>query len=835
MTILLAAAVSLPVMVRASEKLDYTVNVDYSTLEVDTVVHSSGQIFVRLDIAGLDNVAETNEPTLPVRMLTFEVPTYVNNFSVKLNSYTTFGTRTLPLALAPMECLTTNEAIEGVSNPVVYGAGYSATPTAPTAEVVDEYFVDGLRHFVTVRVTPVLYTHATKSVKLCNRLSVSLTYDDCNAADMKFTPIKVAKGVQFAHHIDDSTLAATSSRRVNARAASGTLEPQIKEYLILTPDSLKEGVARLVAWKRQKGYNVKVQTFESIYSMPNYAVGSNANCFDEAASVREWMKKYYADNGAFYCLIIGDYRTSAPIRYYTKNRYATDIHSQSYVPTDTYFADLGSNLDFYISRGGIYSTDLDSAKFSPTIPVGRLLCNKIDHITNFIDKVILYESNPGRGDSSYLLNGMVAKHENCKIAYTVFDSTDIFDVKTFDAKPASLFENLRPTARDVLDRIENSGLLSLSCHGSPISIRLANNIEHSTWHASRQILARSEYRSVDPGAFPEPNIGLNTLNNYNNPSIAYSIACDIAPFDLQKGWENREYDKEYNFVSSFVCGEKYGGPAFLANSREGLMGWWIDSICFGHGPSDLLELAFSKLLSSELTIGIMENYSKCKFGARNTENGKFIRSGHNLIGDPELKIWLHSPGKRSTAEASFSNGTLTMANFKSKANSFGIRCGDSSYIGTFNITGNQSIFVPDYIKVKPNGILSVYIQTPEYLPETILIPLGDKLIGVNEHYVLNNLRLCSGAITTVTGFYPPISLNIGKDCDLSLFVYNSVTSDNGITVSDKSTLTIESEKNVELKGDKISNGGTLIVTADTLTLKEGFEIAKGSTFDFHNR
>ena len=216
MTMLLAAAVSLPAMVQAAEKLDYTVNVDYSTLGVDPVVHSSGEKFVRLDIAGLDNMAETNEPTLPVRMLTFEVPTYVNNFSVKLNSYTTFGTRTLPLALAPMECLTTNEAIEGVSNPVVYGAGYSATPTAPTAEVVDEYFVDGLRHFVTVRVTPVLYTHATKSVKLCNRLSVSLAYDDCSAADMKFTPIKVAKGVQFAHRIDDSTLAATSSPRVNA-------------------------------------------------------------------------------------------------------------------------------------------------------------------------------------------------------------------------------------------------------------------------------------------------------------------------------------------------------------------------------------------------------------------------------------------------------------------------------------------------------------------------------------------------------------------------------------------------------------------------------------------
>lgn len=834
MTIMLAAAVSLPAMVRASEKLDYTVNVDYSTLEVDTVVHSSGEKFVRLDIAGLDNVAETNEPTLPVRMLTFEVPTYVNNFSVKLNSYTTFGTRTLPLALAPMECLTTNEAIEGVSNPVVYGVGYSATPTAPTAEVVDEYFVDGLRHFVTVRVTPVLYTHATKSVKLCNRLSVSLTYDDCNASDMKFTPIKVAKGVQFAHHIDDSTLAATSSRRVNARAASGTLEPQIKEYLILTPDSLKEGVARLVAWKRQKGYNVKVQTFESIYSMPNYAVGSNVNCFDEAASVREWMKKYYADNGAFYCLIIGDYRTSAPIRKFIFDLTKvlkhdvdwTDSNCECYVPTDLYFTDLTTNWQFEISEAGIYVQKNENDSYSPTIPVGRLLCKTKEQIKNFTDKVILYESNPGRGNASYLTNGLLAQHQDLKDYPNLFDNLSMNEVSIFQSNSGMKFEDLRPTAQEVLSKINDCGLLSFQCHGSATGIILAKNGDtSSTWHPSRWILALSEYREDNPSAFWENNIGLDEIHNIDRPTICYSMACDLAPFDGTNGWKN----KEYNFVSSFTTGKGYGGPCCVANTRIGIF-----STFYRKSRSILLELEFARHINSNQPLGWILNASRISF-KETSEHAFFLKSEHSIIGDPELKIWLHSPGKRSAAKASFSNGTLTMANFKSKANSFGIRCGDSSYIGTFNITGNQSIFVPDYIKVKPNGILSVYIQTPEYLPETILIPLGDKLIGVNEHYVLNNLRLCSGAITTVTGFYPPISLNIGKDCDLSLFVYNSVTSDKGITVSDKSTLTIESEKNVSLRGDKISNGGTLNVTADTLTLKEGFEIAKGSTFDFHNR
>lgn len=820
MTIMLAAAVSLPAMVRASEKLDYTVNVDYSTLEVDTVVHSSGEKFVRLDIAGLDNVAETNEPTLPVRMLTFEVPTYVNNFSVKLNSYTTVRTMTLSRAIAPMECLTTNEAIEGVSNPVVYGAGYSATPTAPTAEVVDEYFVDGLRHFVTVRVTPVLYTHATKSVKLCNRLSVSLAYDDCNAADMKFTPIKVAKGVQFAHRIDDSTLAATSSRRVNARAAFGTLEPQIKEYLILTPDSLKEGVTRLVAWKRQKGYNVKVQTFESIYSMPGYAVGSNANCFDEAASVREWMKKYYADNGAFYCLIIGDYRTSAPIRKF-KSSFAdlTDLNDKRYDPTDTYFADLSttSGWTFSLDRSGIYSSYTGSAIFSFSIPVGRLLCNSINEIETFTDKLILYESYPGKGNSEYLTHGTLIKHYDA-ITYSdnkhIFNFIDNFIVTEHDDNNEAELRDLKPYVKDVMASLNRSGLYSFQVHGSPSYFRIAT-VRDTTgrWPQDRCISSKTEYRVTNSALRADENNGLDALTNFNSPSVLYSLSCEVAPFD------NRNPKYPCNLAASFTVGGDYGGPLALMNTRDGYF-----------GSSAEMESVFSQCISQNLKVGIAENISKRK------AHSKSIICRHSIIGDPELAIWLHSPGKRSTAKASFSNGTLTINNFTSKANNIGFRCGNSSYIGTLYLADKQSIYIPDFVTVRPNSILSVYIQTPEYLPETILIPTSDKLTNVKEHYVLNNLKLCASAITSITdGLYPPINLNLGKNCDLSLFVYNSVTSDKGITVSDKSTLTIESEKNVVFKGDKISNGGTLNVTADTLTLKEGFEIAKGSTFDFHNR
>lgn len=665
---MLAALLCLASTVRASEKLDHIVRVDYSTLGMDTVTHSSGEQFLRLDIAGLDNVAETNEPTVPVKLLTFEVPTYVNNFKVTLNSYTTVGTRTLPLALAPMEHLTTNEAIEGVSKQVVYGAGYSTTPTAPVAEVVDEYFVDGLRHFVTVRVTPVLYTHATRSVRLCDRLSVSLAYDDCTAADMKFTPIKVAKGVQFAHTIDDSTLAAKSSRRVKAQVASGTLQPQIKEYLILVPNNLKEGVGRLAAWKRQKGYNVKVQTFETIYAMPAYKVGSNTDCFDEAASVREWMKKYYTDNGAFYCLIIGDYRTSAPIRKFSSGQpSSSDPNYEGYVPSDVYFCDLTSK-DWHMEKtaAGIYTQRIYETTISPTVFVGRLLCNSQVHIGNFVDKVILYEANPGKGDTSYLGNALKVKHQDARKysksggEKSLFDEVDTYTLTTIEANDSTRFDALRPTAEEVLDEMNKNGIYSFLCHGAPDVITLASIYPNPDSNRKRGLKALSEY-NPDSWTFPEKNAGLDRLTNFDSPSVAFSIACTIAPFDKVKAMETHEY----NMVSSFTCAGKYGGPLFIANTRNG--SW---------GVSNDIEVEVGNYVKQNQSIGYAVNQSKNLASA-----SKYYRFINNIIGDPELKIWIHAPGKQ-TARATYDNGSLSLSNCTSKKINFGIQNGISSYIGT---------------------------------------------------------------------------------------------------------------------------------------------------------
>ena len=113
------------------------------------------------------------------------------------------------------------------------------------------------------------------------------------------------------------------------------------------------------------------------------------------------------------------------------------------------------------------------------------------------------------------------------------------------------------------------------------------------------------------------------INNYNSPSILYSTACTVALFDKITGYaynvDTKQYQfiesnvKEYNPASAFTTAGRFGGVAFLGNSREG---YWYESI--------RLEEYFSNSLQQTSCIGIAENISKIIFPEKDSQNGKEI-------------------------------------------------------------------------------------------------------------------------------------------------------------------------------------------------------------------
>ena len=814
--------------VRAAESLQYLVNVDYGSAIIGTAEHSSGEVFQTISIPGMYNSVEENEPSIPVKYIKFEVPEYVNNFKVTITSSTLNRTFSLSEPLMPLEAFTTNEALDGVSKEVVFGQGYTSSPKGPTARVSDEYFVNGYRHFVVVEVRPMVYRHDALRIDCYSSIGIKLEYCDCTASGLKFRPIK-SNNIQNVQYVDENSIALKSPKLTQSKPSSNLMTLYIHHYVFITPASLKNSLKRLANWKRQKGYEVTIKTVEEILSDNNYAIGVNSKCFDKESAVREWLRDFYNDNGAFYCLLVGDFNTSAPIRKYKcqdpihdkeQEPDWTDPTIEEYVPSDNYFADLISDWDYENKNAGIYYVkDISKASFSPTIPVGRLICSTAEHVNNFTDKVILYEMYPGKGNSSYLTKGFVVKHQDFFRRFmndypTILSYTGKISVTTLKSNYAEKHLYLRPLANEVINGMKEAGIYSLQGHGGTSRIHFAEVLDTTgIWPQHRSILAREEYKDPEGETKWDNGGGLDMLKNPTAPAIAYSWACSIAPYDGRY----EQPDHVYNMASSFTVAGKYGGPAFMANTRVGYFGY-----------SNVLENNFAKYIEDDLTIGLIENNSKSDY-QQSGLHPNFVKFTHNIIGDSELKIWTANPDTLSGKVLLGKNKiTFDVADEQYR---FGVR--DGSRIYRHGVIKRGDEFKIDLFKNAINNQYAVvHIESDKHLPQTFIVTTGEAIEEDAGYYTFRDVKFSDLFQYSISESYIQdysAYLNIGKNGRIGVFAFNSITSDTGINVGKGGQIELQCEHDVTLKGDTVASGGHMFVKGKTVTFEKGFSVAAGGT------
>lgn len=92
---------------------------------------------------------------------------------------------------------------------------------------------------------------------------------------------------------------------------------ELKDYLIIAPTNLVDGVGEFVNWRRSKGYNVFVETVTSPSNDTN--------------AIKNLIQQYYTDKGVDFVILVGDentipmfkvetsgsYRTPSDLRYFT--------------------------------------------------------------------------------------------------------------------------------------------------------------------------------------------------------------------------------------------------------------------------------------------------------------------------------------------------------------------------------------------------------------------------------------------------------------------------------------------------------------------------------------
>ena len=802
---------------------------DTSAISLGTKTAPDGSQFQTIEWKDMQATAETGKPELPVEYFRLLVPVGSTNFRASITSVN--GAYPLPLdsRIIPVQI---PQKSDGSPMPQfvypdveIYSQIY-----IPEAFVVDDGFIDGCNHIVTVAVCPIAYNDGEMTASAYGEVHISLDYDLCGEDRILGSkPIFPPVASRYVKVDDLVANKADVARFAPRKAASVENGDYTDWYYIIVPESLKEAVNDLVVWKRQKGYTVVVKVVEDILADPEYAVNASAGRVDEASSLRAYLQDEFAANGAFFCFLIGNSRTSMPIRKatwketkrvnyedgtyeYVEETFAKYKTNNGYyaLPTDAYFSDLTQHWELRQEfEGSIFTVPSSELSYNPDIYIGRLLCSTPEEISNYLEKLLIYESNPGYGDNGYLDQALF------------FESADNIKGNTRELRPllANTFniEFLEdtgfasfPTGKDVIDSMSVSGFSSWHGHGMPYSVYCTAEYHNDAdnTHKAGHAITSMDFLNTNSYLFDEIHIpawiswedgnGIDKLSNFSKPSVAYSISCTNTPFDRIKmgKWD---YDSTYNLGEAFTIATKAGGVAFLGNTRVGYI-----------STSPKIEVLFLKNILKHNKIGISEAISK-------TSNvSKFLSCSHNLVGDPEFEMWLGKP-EDTDVRITFGTNSLNINNPSQNKLIMSISDGTGNFEKKIFSSSTGS-----FVSTMVGGDFALSAWRSGMLPIISYYGQNNTLTGVRKSFIVRDAVLGNSQID-----FTPRKFNVGLDASLSIRAIDSITSTELFEVDNGGTVELKCDREIELKGSTVKNGGELTAEGKTVRLGPGFKIEKG--------
>lgn len=806
-------------------QISYTATFDQHLLTTDTV-SENGDSYLRLRYPDLWTQSTAGTPELPVHYLRFSVPCDATDFTVSVTGETTTAARyTLPVYPTqppiPSNRNTSEQPFVSPDSTVYSNNRY--WPAVPV-QVVDEGFLDGDNHIVTVAVWPISYAPTDGEILFRNSVSVRLDYSVKNAGSENPSRLRaisrrttgrnnVRWGKEEAKRIVvnpaqvDGFAPATATRSASSRTV--TTLPDF-EYTVVTSRELAPAFDRLIGWKRQKGYSAGVVCIEDILACPDFQGGDLvSNIDDDAGKLRAYLKYAYDSGSLRYALLAGDY-TVLPIRYGCgdHNYSSTKIVSNnSKIPTDIYFSDFNGNWNKDGDDHYGESTH-DKVDFYPEIFVGRLLCTSRQEIANYTEKLIRYERNPGNGDYSYLQKAFYCQSDQMqrdneagiiKSAWgtTFYQDTVIEEFPSYETQSVT-----KPTGADVIREMNNRyGFFSWHGHGAPAGITVrSRGVNDWDNYAIVPFDGVLDKDSVHYSMNVEVGHGLDNLTNQDYPAIAYSIACDVTPFDIFE-----RYDIKYNIGSSFTVAGLYGGPAFLGNTRVG----WI-------GPSVRLEKLFvEQIKSNSYQLGVAEALSKATF------NDDWCKQTHSLIGCPEFEMWTDIPSVYKGVTVWRRDNSIVVRG-RLEGSKVAITSGSNGLPEVKDLTKTSVTFNG----VSPNSVVTVYKHNA--IPYIATLYLQNDTLRSSQYLHVNNVHIGKAVDTNRTE--GDVVLKSGT---LTLESGGDVWIDEGVIIENGATLIIECKGNVTISGGTVERGGSLRIDArGEIMIQKGFEAKIGANIEF---
>ena len=787
-----------PTALPAVNTIIYTASYDFSKLSTGTDT-LGGVTYRTVHYDGLYNDGAPGMPSLPVDYIRFSVPWNATNFTVSTTLQNSMINNAGSLLVYPCQPYwfmddTTQHPITLPDSSAYYSNSYYP---AQNAWVVDEGFLAGENHIITVAVMPVSYKHSKVGNVIINnlrksqtvRLTISYELSDSLAMYpiVRQDTVLRQKGYRLAQSMVVNSNSVESFAPIEMTMNPDVINPNLGgdglnggevtppdpgglntdttswyggeldmaskcDYLIVTTADLYHSTRGIAALKRQEGYDVSVVTMEDVLNSPysldgdriEHEDGSYKLTYtDNAGKLRQYLK-YMFKMGTQYVFLVGD---SVP---YRKIALKTDsAETLVNIQSDLYFSDLNSDWSD--------TTVFFNKDRAPELYVGRLLASSTQEVQNNSDKLLRYELNPGKGDRSYLQRAFFFEGSGwftgrLDIARDTLSSFFPNQIYMFDIEdtPNPIKGN------DVIDALNTNhvGFMTILNHGAPNSIKVHEGTSH--YPLSYYIYANRDISSGD---------GLNCLRNKHYPTIFYALCCKTMPFDYVG----------INCGKSFTTGKDYGGPVYIGHTRT------VNSLfltgCFNFFAEEL-KAGYYKL-GEAVSISKFVATMACAFYTLKSFFHDSLSQGY--LGDPSLELWTGMPQDYTNISITRGNGSITVSGIGVDSTTVSI-CGNSTAdisLAKRNYLTNFSITISN---ISPNCLVMLHKHN--------MIPYIAPLVMQNE--TLKNSQYVIASDVTA-----------GRSVD-SDRTYGDVTVKSGI------------EYEIEASG--------------TVTLEDGFNVEKGATF-----
>lgn len=814
-----------------------SVHFQQGSISCSQIQCADGNTYSRFMGSECESYGLVGHPDIPMKRIEFAVPTFSTNFKVEITNAIVGSVSTLTTPVIP------NQASQDLNkiNPDFFSNPdkeiYRANRVICDAYVASDFFDKGFFHVVSVLVPMISYNPKSGRVEHLSRVDVKLTYDEATAQTLSSTPLT---NLSRAMKSDYAATVVNKSNTVSKNSSSLDYVKKGKRYyFIIAPESLRLSLEDMASWKRQKGHDVIMNTVERIISTPGYTIGCADKNFDKEACVRNWLIATIdslSQTGEkiddMNLLIVGDSETSAPIRmFYSQHRDSIKkesfarkgLHGEYFMPSDVYFSDIVSNFKIDFLKDNIRFGCLPEHTYQPTINTGRILANKPDQISNFMNKLLIYEIDPGLGDSQYLNKGFVSRQYQHRTYSSIFDTfTSIKDlISLTDNVGDTVFANNRPTGEEVIVGMSQCGVASLQGHGSPASLACSGKT-YSGQNGDRAWLYQQNYRYIQAHSsygseivghslFTESNNSFDCLDNRFKPGIVYTLSCTVAPFDNTLNINGIPTKIPYNMASAYTVAGDYGGVAFLGNTRTG---WDYEN--------KIMEKKFGEFVENNSSIGFAHRKSGYYVSY------KYSQFTRTLIGDPDIHIWKASPLKMIT-QITDNQSNIFIGRRKQLNANLAVYNGISKPC-EFELNTFTGVSIPKSIAgIKENEDYAVCLYIDDYLPLIQVFASDCNLNNQHKKYFVRDLDLSDSR--NLSNF----AYNIHSSGELTINATQYIKTDKAFNVFGDGKVVLDAFGSVELKSDKIAKGGTMQVDCKEVLLDKGFSVERGGELTINIR